>query len=337
MKNIFLAAILFGLCSSIAFAQWRTQTISTQADFRGLCVVSPHVAWVSGTKGTYARTTDGGKNWSVGTVPGADKLDFRDVEAFGETTAYLLSAGPGHASRIYKTIDGGKSWALQFQSADPAAFFDAIAFWDEPNGLALGDPVKGLFQLIVTADGGAHWNPLAARTLPPALSGEGAFAASGTCLVTHGENDVWFATGGAKTARVFHSGDRGQHWEVSETPIVAGAESAGIFSIAFRDKDHGMIVGGDYRKPNEVGATAATTADSGKTWTPLDKRLPFCSAVTWAKDRWVAVGTSGSHESLDNGATWKRLDGENYNSVGFTATGEGWAVGPKGRIAKFVK
>ncbi len=337
MKHFFLAAILLGLCGSAACAQWQLQTINTNADFRGLCVVSPNVAWVSGTKGTFARTTDGGKTWSVGSVPGAEKLDFRDVEAFGETTAYLLSAGPGDASRIYKTIDGGKSWAMQFKSADPAAFFDAIAFWDEKNGIALGDPVKGQFQFLVTADGGANWKPLAAKVLPPALSGEGAFAASGTCLVTHGESDVWFATGGAKAARVFHSKDRGQNWEVSETPILAGADSAGIFSIAFRDKQHGMIVGGDYRKPNEIGASAATTSDGGKTWNLLDKRLPFRSAVAWAKDRWVAVGTSGSHVSLDNGATWKLLDGENYNSVGFTSTGEGWAVGPKGRIATFAK
>ncbi|HEV3444061.1 MAG TPA: glycosyl hydrolase [Gemmataceae bacterium] len=337
MKYIILAVIVLGLCGSVAFAQWQSQTVDTKSDFRGLCVVGPNVAWVSGTKGTFARTTDGGKNWSVGIVPGAEQLDFRDVEAFGENTAYLLSAGPGDASRIYKTVDGGKSWAMQFKNADPAAFFDAIAFWNEKNGIALGDPVKGQFQMIVTADGGANWKPLAARILPPALSGEGAFAASGTCLVTHGESDVWFATGGAKTARVFHSKDRGQNWEVSDTPILAGAESAGIFSIAFRDKDHGMIVGGDFRKPNDSGATAATTSDGGKTWTDLDKRLPFCSAVAWAKDRWVAVGTSGSHVSQDNGATWKQLDQENYNSVGFTSTGEGWAVGPKGRIAKFAK
>jgi photosystem II stability/assembly factor-like uncharacterized protein len=337
MKHFFHAAILLGLCGSSAFAQWQAQTINTKADFRGLCVVSPLVVWVSGTAGTYARTTDGGKTWSVGTVPGADKLDFRDVEAFGETTAYLLSAGPGDASRIYTTVDGGKSWALQFKSADPAAFFDAIAFWDEKNGLALGDPVKGQFQLLVTADGGTTWKPLEAKNLPPALPGEGAFAASGTCLITHGDRDVWFVTGGSNKARVFHSQDRGRQWEVNETPIVAGTASAGIFSIAFRDKEQGMIVGGDYRKPDDTGATAAITADGGKTWRLLDKQLPFRSAVAWAKDRWVAVGTSGSHVSQDNGVTWKLLDGENYNSVGFSASGEGWAVGPKGRIAKFAK
>jgi photosystem II stability/assembly factor-like uncharacterized protein len=336
MKH-FLLAVSIALHDPTAFAQWQTQSVDTKSDFRGLCVVSPSCAWVSGTKGTYARTTDAGKTWSVGTVSGAEKLDFRDVEAFGETTAYLLSAGPGDASRIYKTVDGGKSWALQFRSTDPAAFLDAIAFWDEKNGVALGDPVKGRFQLIMTADGGAHWTPLAAKTLPPALPGEGAFAASGTCLVTHGEKDVWFATGGGKSARVFHSRDWGQSWEVSETPILAGAESAGIFSIAFRDPQHGMVVGGDYRKPSDLGTTAATTSDGGKTWTPLNKGLPYRSAVAWAKDRWVAVGTSGSHVSLDNGSTWKLIDRENYNSVGFTSGGEGWAVGPKGRIAKFAR
>jgi photosystem II stability/assembly factor-like uncharacterized protein len=335
MKLFYLAAVLLGLCASIAHAQWRQQTIRSDADFRGLCAVSAKVAWVSGTKGTYGRTTNAGQTWSVATVHGAAKLDFRDVKAFGETTAYLLSAGPGAASRIYKTADGGNTWSLQFQNADPEAFFDAMAFWDDQNGVALGDPVKGQFQLIVTDDGGTHWQPLSGINLPPALPNEGAFAASGTCLVTHGKTDVWFCTGGAKTARVFHSHDRGQNWTVSQTPIVAGAESAGIFSIAFRDPNHGMIVGGDYRKPNDPGATAAITTDGGKTWMLLDRPFPFRSGVAWAKDRWVAVGTSGSNFSQDNGATWKPLDHKNYNSVGFTSTGEGWAVGPGGRIAKF--
>jgi photosystem II stability/assembly factor-like uncharacterized protein len=331
-----IAASLLLLTSSIGFAQWQAQTISTDASLRGFSVVSHKIVWVSGTKGTFGRTTDGGTSWSAATVPDAEKLDFRDVEAFSDTTAYLLSAGPGPDSRIYKTTDGGKTWLLQFKNADPDAFFDAIAFWDDKNGIALGDPVKGRFQLIVTDDAGANWKPLSEKTLPAALPKEGAFAASGTCLVTLGRNDVWFCTGGAKTARVLRSSDRGQTWKAAETPIVAGVPSAGIFSIAFRDADYGIIVGGDYKKPNEPGATAAITSNGGKTWTLVDKQLPYRSGVAWAKDRWIAVGTSGSHFSVD-GMTWKALDQENYNSVGFTTTGEGWAVGPKGKIAKFAK
>jgi len=335
MKRLLLVAMTFLACHSIVYGQWQKQTIRTDADFRGLSVVSPKVVWVSGTKGIFGRTTDGAETWSVGTVPGAEKLDFRDVKAFGESTAYLLSAGPGEDSRIYKTTDGGKTWALQFKNTDRDAFYDAMAFWDETHGIALGDPVKGRFQLIVTDDGGKNWKPLPADTLPVALPNEGAFAASGSCIVTQGANDLWFGTGGAKVARVFHSNNRGQSWSVSETPIVASVESAGIFSIAFRDPKNGIIVGGDYRKPNETGATAAMTADGGNTWTLIDKQLPYRSAVAWAKDRWVVVGTSGSDFSTDSGAIWKSLDRENYNSVAFTSTGEGWAVGPKGRIAKF--
>ncbi len=336
LVKLLIASVRLMTGASAAHAQWQTQAIKTTANFRGLSAVSARVAWVSGTKGTYGRTTDGGHTWSVSVVPGADKLDFRDVEAFNAATAYLLSAGPGTDSRIYKTTDGGRTWNRQFQSSDRQAFFDALAFWDEQHGLALSDPVQGRFPLLATEDGGAHWTPLAAADLPPALPNEGAFAASGTCLVTHGPHDVWFGTGGAKAARVFHSADRGQHWTVSETPIPAGVASAGIFSIAFRDREHGLIVGGDYAKPNQPGANAARTADGGRTWTPLGQPFAYRSGVAWARDRWIAVGTSGSSASRDDGATWQPLDRQNDNTVSFTPDGTGWTAGPRGRVAKFI-
>jgi photosystem II stability/assembly factor-like uncharacterized protein len=336
MKPVFIATVLCGLTNLDASAQWKTQTIKTEADFRGLCAVSKDVAWVSGTKGTFGRTTDGGTAWTVGTVPDAEKLDFRDVEAFGEDTAYLMSAGPGEDSRIYKTTDSGRNWKLQFKSTEPKAFLDAIAFWDEKHGIAFGDPVDGRFQLLVTDDSGAKWTLLPEQSRPESLAKEGAFAASGTCLITQGDNDVWFCTGGAKAARVFHSTDRGKTWSVSATPLTAGIESAGAFSLAFRDRDNGVIVGGDYKKPDSAEATGAITTDGGKTWKPIKKPIPFRSGVAWAKDRWVAVGTSGSDISKDDAVTWMPLDREKYNSVSFTKTGEGWAAGPKGRVAKFV-
>jgi photosystem II stability/assembly factor-like uncharacterized protein len=335
MRLAYACAVLLASCDSIALAQWHQQAIRSESNFRGLCVVSAQIAWVSGTKGAYGRTTDGGKTWLPGAVPGAAKLDFRDVKAFGENEAYLLSAGPGADSRIYKTVDGGRTWNLQFTNANRDAFFDAMAFWDTTHGIALSDPKKGQFPLVVTEDGGAHWKPLAPIELASALPNEGAFAASGTCLVTHGPNDVWFGTGGAKTSRVFHSQDRGQHWTASDTPIPAGVASAGIFSIAFRDANHGIAVGGDYRKPNDAADNAAITADGGRTWKLIDRPFGYRSGVACAKDCWIAVGTSGSDISRDDGLTWKPLDHENYNSVSFTRTGDGWAAGPRGRIARF--
>lgn len=330
MTRLLLLLLLAGTGS----AQWQTQAVATEADFRGLAVMNAKTAWVSGTQGTVGRTTDG-TTWEVVRVPGAETLDFRDVEAFNSTTAVVLSIGPGDASRIYKTADGGKTWALQFKNENKAAFYDAIAFWDETHGLALGDPVNGSYQLLHTEDG-RTWTPLVPKTMPKALATEGAFAASGTCLVTQGENDAWFVTGGGPKARVFHTTDRGRNWTVQETPLLGGADSAGAFSIAFKDGEHGIIVGGDYKKPKESDATAAMTSDGGKTWTAIEGKLPFRSCVAWAGDRWLAVGTSGSHTATDPLKDWKTLDVENYNVVR-SADGATWAAGPKGRVAKMAK
>lgn len=325
---------LFGL-DLAAGPSWVKQSVPTDADFRGLCAMSDTSAWASGSRGTFARTTDGGQTWHASTVPGAEKLDFRDVEAFGDTTAYLLSIGPGEASRIYKTTDNGKSWMLQFKNPDPAAFYDALAFWDERHGVALGDPVRGRFRLVFTDDGGATWKPLPETRCPVALPGEGAFAASGTCLIARGTTDLWFVTGGSNVARMLHSPDRGQTWTHTEAPLTAGVESAGIFSVGFDPRGQGLAVGGDYRQPDRTGSTAALTTD-GKTWRALEGQLPFRSAVAWTGDRWIAVGTSGSNESAD-GIRWHELDRENYNTVSFASSGAGWAAGPKGRIARYQK
>ena len=210
---------------------WQLQAVNTEANLRGLSVVADTV-WASGSGGTFIKTTDGGRSWHVGHVAGAEKLDFRDVEAFSGKVAFLLSIGNGEASRIYKTSDGGDTWQLQFQNTEQEAFFDALAFWDERHGLAMSDPVRGRFYLIATDDGGAHWTPLPTEGMPLAINGEGGFAASGTCLITRGKSDAWLVSGGAK-ARVFHSKDRGLHWVVVESPILSGPASAGIFSIAF--------------------------------------------------------------------------------------------------------
>jgi len=59
----------------------------------------------------------------------------------------------------------------------------------------------------------------------------------------------------------------------STLPSSNGSESAGIFSIAFRDPMHGVIAGGDYKHPDRDGPNLAFTKDGGKTWT-LSKIFP---------------------------------------------------------------
>jgi len=193
------------MLSSIALAQSFTVQNSTSTEnLRGLSAVSSSVIWASGTHGTYLRTLDGGTTWTAGHVVGAEALDFRDVQAFSADEAYLLAAGPGEQSRIYRTADAGKTWALQFTNTEPKGFYDCMGFWDRTHGIALGDPVDGEFELITTEDG-EHWHTMPEAVGPRSLAQEGAFAASGTCLVTQDTNNVWFVTGGF--AARFESGN----------------------------------------------------------------------------------------------------------------------------------
>ena len=319
-----------------ALAQtWVPESSGSTASLRGVSAVSEKVAWASGTGGTYLKTTDGGTTWTAAKVPGAEDLDFRDLHAVDGRTVYLMSIGPGDKSRIYKTTDGGASWKLQLTNPDAKGFFDAVAFWDVNHGIMVGDPVEGHLVVMTTGDGGEHWQR---RATPDALPGEGAFAASGTCLIVMGTREAWVGTGGVGAARVFHSTDGGKSWTVATTPIRNDSASAGIFSLAFSDPRHGIAVGGDYSKAADATKNIAVTVDGGRTWsTPAGQPGGFRSAVAYLPESklWVCTGTSGSDYSTDGGQTWNTFDSGNYNAISFASSKAGWAVGPRGRIAGF--
>jgi photosystem II stability/assembly factor-like uncharacterized protein len=321
------------LAPALLLLSWTQQVSNTTAGLRGLAAVSEEMAWASGTKGTYLLTTNGGEKWLAATVPGAEGLDFRDVAAFSARSAYLLSSGTGNASRVYKTSDGGISWKLLFTNPDAGGFFDAFSFWDERHGLLMGDPVNGHFVIFTTGDGGASWQR---ETTPPALAEEGAFAASGTCLVTRGGRDAWFATGGPGGARVFRTSNRGKTWRVSATLLQRGTKSSGLFSLAFRDGHHGIAVGGDYQNPGGIAETLAVTSDGGKTWKEQAGLHGFRSGVAFlSSGAAIAVGTSGSEVSNDDGKSWQAISADSFNAVAAYG-GSVWAAGARGAIAKLM-
>lgn len=309
---------------------WKPQESGTAASLRGVWAVNDRVAWASGSGGTWLRTLDGGKTWKASKMEGATDLDFRAVRAFDDKTAFLLSIGTGEKSRIYRTVDGGANWSLLYTNPDPKGFYDALAFWDDDHGIVVGDPVDGHFEVLTTEDGGVTWH---AQKTPAAVTGEGAFAASNSCLIVRGEHEAWFGTGGKGGGRIFHSSDGGKSWSVTKTPIRNDGASAGIFSIAFSDAKHGIAVGGDYNKPADTTGVIVETSDGGKSWTaPKSGPGGFRSAIVHVKF-WIAAGTSGSDVSSD-GATWKPMGTANLNAVSFAGIA-GWAVGPKGAIAVF--
>ena len=334
MKTFVLFLTTF-FVSIPAGAQWVKQTVDTTASLRGLSVVNEKVVWASGTGGTVIKTADGGKTWKVMTVPGAEKLDFRDIEAFDANTAYILSIGNGENSRIYKTTDGGVTWKEQFRNKDEKAFFDAIACWDRYACIAMSDPVDGEYVLMSTPKGEVWLQHLSdSKSAPKAKDGEAAFAASGTCLITHGRHGVFLVSGGSD-ARVFRSDDRGLGWTTVNTPITKGTSGSGIFSIAMYDDMNGVIVGGNYEKPNEAKDNLAFTVDGGKTWTRGNGLSGYRSAVTYIDYRTIiAVGTNGTDLTLDGGKTWTKMGDEGLNAVGAKGKKAVWAVGPNGLVVK---
>ncbi len=335
MKQLF-SLILFLLPFFSSLAQWQPQTVGTDASFRAVSVANPNVVWIGGTKGTFVRTTDGGKTWQSGTVPDAQTCDFRDVQAIDAQTAYLMSAGPAEKgqARIYKTTNGGQSWSLQYQTGQVGVFFDSMDFWDNEHGIVFSDPVDNKWFILTTDDGGQTWQPIPPATLPPAEPKEGAFAASGTSLVVQGKRNVWIASGGASVGRVFRSTDRGRTWAVSNTPL-PGGEATGLFGLHFFSEKNGLVVGGNYKQEQQTGPNAAITRDGGQTWQLTAQTDPpgLKEAVALLPgDRIIAVGPSGTSLSADQGQTWQRLDTEGFHSVACTK-GTCYAVGAKGKVA----
>ena len=353
-------AILFPLifCGLAQAQWWHVQTSGIDSNLRGVSAANTPdakgmpvpVVWASGSNGVILKSLDEGKTWERLHVNGGDALDFRGIVAFNSRTAYVMSSGEGEKSRIYKTSDGGETWKLQHTDKRKEFFLDTIACVSETHCFTLGDPIDGKFLLLTTTDG-EHWNLLSTGNMPAALSGEGAFAASNTCLFVSGE-EILFGTGGP-AARVFHSGDSGRTWTATETPIAHGNASSGIFSITQGDGKSLLIVGGDYQDPKRTTAVAAYSSDDGMTW-QLSEQQPggyrssvaciedaLCMAIgTTGEDATisVAIATTGEHARVRNvsPAIWSPTGALNLNAMAILDFQFGWAVGPQGTIARLI-
>ena len=273
---------------------------------------------------------DTGQNWVRLNVPETGKLDFRDVDAIDERTAYVLSIGPGEASRIYKTSDAGKSWRLQFRNAEPRAFYDAMAFRDERRGFAFSDSVDNTFVILQTSDGGNSWN-----RVPDVCAPAGAARRRRVRRKRHKRRGaprcVWITTTASRVLSI-----RGRRAVVDDCQDTSGERTVSRdFSIAFRDAQHGIVVGGDFKKEAEAVDNAAVTDSGGRNWITAGGLSGYRSAVAYAPAAGrtvVAVGPSGTDVSFNDGRSWIAVPGPEFHAISFAPRSRvAWAVERRGR------
>ena len=314
--------------------------VGTESLLQAVSAPSADIVWLSGHEGTWARSVDGGTTWTTGVVPGYEDFQFRDVQGFTAQHAVLMSAGPGAASRILRTADGGATWEEVFRMDHPEGFLDCMDFWDVERGLVYGDAVEGDLYLLLTQDGGRSWERIAPDRLPPALEGEGGFAASGSCVDAGSGGRAWVVTGNAAESRLLETENDGESWRVSALPLAAGM-GRGATTVGFRPDGMGFALGGDL-DPEGEGPRVALSADRGASWSAVGD-LTMAGAVygaAWAPGldatTVVAVGPGGLDFSLDGGMRWLSADTASYWAVGFSSPTRGWAVGPGGRVTRIV-
>ena len=298
---------------------------------RGLQLLNDMQGWASGAGGTVLRMTDG-EHWEVFEVPGYSHLDFRDIHGFDEMTALAMAAG--EEGRIIHTEDGGQTWTEVYTNLEDGIFLDGIDF-DGDIGYCIGDPMDGKALILRSIDAGRSWSPVDPETIATAIPREGSYAASGTTVVSK-EGMTYAAYGGDSLIRVLKNKGELQGWTSIQAPLRIG-EGCGIFSLAFKNEQEGVAVGGCYIDSLSSEGNCAVISDAGETWTPIKRSTPsgYRSCVVYApsSDFYLTCGRTGIDFSNDNGLAWDPVSTDGYYTCSL-ADSTGWLMGRNGRMAK---
>ena len=313
------------------------EVFEMNSSIRAIQVVDERTVWYAGSNGDFGFTEDGGETWFIDSL----KYDtitphFRSITVNKKAVFLLSIATP---ALLFKSTNNGETWSLVYKEEGEKVFYDAMAFWNKNEGIAMGDPTENCLSVIITRDGGDSWQKVDCEYLPKTAEHEFAFAASNSNIAIFGEH-AWIVSGGSK-ARVFHTANKGYKWEVFETPMVSGKQMTGIFTADFYDDKHGIIFGGDWEEKDNNIANKAITKDGGQTWQLVSagKDPGYRSCVKYVPgtngQTIVAVGIPGISISYDGGQTWKEINNESWYAVDFDKNGNGWLSGNK-KIGKIL-
>ena len=306
-KIIILTLVNFLFFTHSSAQSVRVLSSGDKVSLRGLSVVDDKVVWVSGSGGKVGRSVDAGKTWKWHSVKGFEKNDFRDIEAFSETSAIIMSVS--EPAYILKTDDGGESWKVVYQNNTKGMFLDAMDFYDKLSGVVIGDPINDVFFISKTSDGGNTWKDLDSSYCPVAEKGEACFASSGTNIRMLDKNNFLFITGGSRSDLI-------TGFKKANMPLEQGKESTGANSIAIKDYNTFIVVGGDFSTKDSCRNNAVYSTDAGTTWNhPSEAPHGYRSCVEYISgNTWICCGLNGVDLTVDNGKTWKLISKESFHA-----------------------
>lgn len=300
---------------------------------RAIEVIGENLAFAA-NNGTYGLYNSKTNSWKTGKQ--VYKSVVPEYRAVASTSSDFFMLSVANPALLYKTGDQGEM-ELVYKEEDEKVFYDSMIFWNDKEGIAMGDPTGNCMSVIITRDGGLSWKKQHCDSIPLVAEGEAAFAASNSNIAIQGD-EAWILSGGKKS-RVYHTSNKAKSWEVFETSLMQGKETTGGYSIAFYDNKNGFIIGGDYTKPEINKGNKARTADGGKTWKLVAEGQDpgYKSSVRYVPNSeaksLVATGFTGISYSHDAGDTWQQLSKEGFYTLRFVNDSIAYAAG-KGRIAK---
>jgi len=331
IKIIFFTVLLFLFTYATKAQKIQILQDSSSVSIRGLSVVNNKIVWVSGSEGTVGKSLNGGLTWKWIKVKGFEKTDFRDIEAFNDKNAVIM--GISEPAYILRTTDGGETWKTVYENRTKGMFLDAMEFWNEESGIAIGDPINNKFYITRTFDGGKTWQEIPPENYPVADSGEACFASSGTNIRKLNKQEAVFITGGFNS-RMFIRDKK------IELPILKGQQTTGANSIAVKSEKIMIVVGGDFMHKDDTTKNCVITKDGGITFT-VPKTAPhgYRSCVEYIdKTNWVSCGLNGTDYTNDDGKNWNWIGKESFNVCRKAKYGNAvYFAGSGGRVGKLVE
>ncbi|TDE28771.1 oxidoreductase [Flavobacterium ranwuense] len=333
MKNIFLVLLVLNVFTSCKTSVYSVEN-KNNSEFKSVeidtlfqdkisiraILIDANKVWFAADKGRFGFfNLDNNQKFESKIIKDSLKLEFRSN---AKTKKHIFILNVGNPALLYQISKDGKETKLVYQENHEKVFYDSMQFWNDREGIAMGDPIADCLNIIITRDGGNSWNKVSSDKLPKVMDGEAAFAASNTNIIIKG-NNTWIVSGGKKS-RVFYSPDKGNTWTVYDTPIVQGKSMTGIFTADFYDAQTGFVAGGDYELRNQNFSNKAITTDGGKTWKLIaeNKAFGYASCMQYVPKSngkgMVTVGFSGVYYSWDGGNSWKQLSTDStLNTIRF--------------------